>query len=235
MLNVNALSGFGASSDAPVTPASLSYIGLSSDNTASSTPSYSGVSIGAADSTRRVFAVVHWGVTNAARTLSSATIGGVAATIHAQTTTGPTSAQNDTGVAIFSALVPTGTTATVAMTFSGSVTRSQLAIYSMLNPINTTPHATMTDNTMSSGVMSGTINIPTVGMLIAATTAAALSGMTNSWVGATENYDTAHPNAAGQCATGASGTGMTLESNRTVSSTTTSTPVRGALAAVSWA
>ena len=128
---------------------------------------------------------------------NSATIGGVAATIHAQTTTGPTSAQLDTGIAIISALVPTGTTAAVALTFNNTVARTSLGIYRAINEVNASPHATMTDNTLSSNVNSGTINIPGTGMLVAGSTAATTAGQANTWTGATETVDTPHPNAAG--------------------------------------
>lgn len=219
---------------AAAVPASIAFVGVSHDNTASATPSYAGVAIGAADATRRVRAIVHWTVSNAARTLVSATIGGVAATIEAQTTTGPTSAQLDTGIAIFSALVPTGTTATVAMTFSNTVTRTSLGIYRQINEVNNTPHATMTDNTLSSNVNSGTIDIPLGGTLLAGSIAATTAGQSNTWTGVTETVDTPHPNAAGILNMEGSETGLGVQTGRTVSTLITGTAVRGVLAAVSW-
>ncbi len=220
---------------AAATPASIAFIGVSHDNTSTATPSFAGVSIGAADATRRVWAVVHWTIANAARTLNSATIGGVGGTIHAQTTTGPTSAQLDTGIAIISALVPTGTTAAVALTFNNTVTRTSLGIYRAINEVNSSPHATMTDNTLSSNVNSGTINIPGTGMLVAGSTAATTAGQTNTWTGVTETADTPHPNAAGILNMEGSETELGVQTGRIVSTLITGTAVRGVLAAVSWA
>ncbi|MGE0853859.1 MAG: hypothetical protein AB7O44_30325 [Hyphomicrobiaceae bacterium] len=82
----------------------------------SSTPSSDARSIGAASPTRRVFALLAWWHGSNNRTLSSATIGGVTATIHIQTTDSVRAR-----VAIIWADVPTGTTAVIACTFDGAV------------------------------------------------------------------------------------------------------------------
>jgi hypothetical protein len=72
------------------------------------------VSIGTAHARRKITVALAW--TNTSDTLISIATGGVANDIHLQQEMGTTS------VALASALVPTGETATIAMAFSGAVT-----------------------------------------------------------------------------------------------------------------
>lgn len=109
---------------------SYTYNALSAGLSTSSTPSTS-ISIGTADATRVVVCVAHWIGSND-RTLSSATINGVAATVVNQFVIDNADDFRAPGVAIFAAAVPTGTTVTVGMSFSGSVT-AKVATYSVYN------------------------------------------------------------------------------------------------------
>lgn len=78
--------------------------------------SFTGAAIGAASSSRRVLVVVfHNNLTS--RTVASATIGGVAATVHK----GSVDNGGSWDVFVISAVVPTGTTADIVMTMSGSL------------------------------------------------------------------------------------------------------------------
>lgn len=96
-------------------PASVSYAGFKTASFADPV-SVTSVAIGTATGDRRVFILV--GIKPGAnyRSLSSATIGGVAAAVHGQT--------NETtykyNVALISAAVASGATATVVLNFSGS-------------------------------------------------------------------------------------------------------------------
>ena len=82
--------------------------------------------LGAASAGRVIYCVLHTrGIIG--ETLSSATIGGVAATIHAQAYAAFVGGDN--GVAIFSAAVPTGTTGDVVTTHSGLISRRLIALY----------------------------------------------------------------------------------------------------------
>lgn len=214
----------------------LSFLGpLIDDNTAQTTYTFTGVPIGAVDGTRRVVVVFHWNVTNALRTFVTGTIGGVAATLHVQASTGPTGAQTDQGTLIMSALVPSGTTATVVVTMSAACLRSSIAVYRAINEAAPPFHAVMTDITLAAGVLTGTLNIPAVGMLIAGSTVAKTGATGTTWVGVTEQYDADHSGSAGMLRTGGFAQNLALETPRTVSSTTTGTTVRGALVAMSWA
>jgi hypothetical protein len=96
-------------------PASPTYAGFKTASFAASV-SVASVALGTPASDRRVFVLVGIKPGGTYRALSSATIGGVAATIHGQTA--------DTtykyNVALISAAVPAGTTGTVVLNFSGS-------------------------------------------------------------------------------------------------------------------
>lgn len=232
MLNVNQLCGFGAGNRLPI---SFTHIGTVSDSTTQTTYTYTAAAIGVADPTRRVVIFFHWQVTNSALTVNSATIGGIAATIHTQTTTGPTSAQGDTGCAILSALVPTGTTANVVVTLSGAASRSLIGVTTQYNESITAPFNVMApDNTMSSGVLSATMNIPEQGLNYAACTGAGASGGSWTWSGNTERYDAPHAGAAGLTLTGAVEGPLAAQTGRTIQATLVSTPSRGAEVAMSW-
>jgi hypothetical protein len=72
--------------------------------------------------------------------LNSATIGGVTAKIHVQKSDGtPSAGDTESGAAILSALVPSGTTATVVLNFNLSITLRTVATYQVLNLISDTP------------------------------------------------------------------------------------------------
>src|SRR4051812_18535293 len=95
---------------AAATPMSNTFVAATSSAPSLATHTYAGVNFGTADATRRIIVQVAW---NAIATLSSATIGGVAATTHVNGL-GP----NLEKISFISALVPTGTSGTIAITFS---------------------------------------------------------------------------------------------------------------------
>lgn len=79
------------------------------------THTFSSQGFGVAQTTREIYVLISYGG-SAARTISSATIGGVSATIRTQDVLSDGS--QAVGSAIISAAVPTGTTGTIAITFS---------------------------------------------------------------------------------------------------------------------
>ncbi|MER8967720.1 hypothetical protein NKI25_18695 [Mesorhizobium sp. M0808] len=85
---------------------------------------------------RRIFAWINW-ISASAETLSSATIGGVAATIHTQTDfTGAGAPRPEFGFALISAIVPTGAAVDIATTFSGDVDRPDIFTYRVINLVS---------------------------------------------------------------------------------------------------
>jgi hypothetical protein len=215
---------FAPSSAAPPPP-SLEFRVSAVDATDLTTYTFSTVDIGVADSTRRVIVGVA-GAAGAARTLSSATIGGVSATIH----TNLSSADHSS---LISVLVPTGTTATIVLTFSGGMISAGIGVYRLINETVSTPHATATDTTLSAGVLSTTIDVPSNGALVAVCKGfAAISPPTYTWSGATERYDQTVESADSH--SGASETGLGSETGRTVSATLTGLGPSGTLSVLTW-
>lgn len=186
------LSGFGGavSSDAPPI---VSYVTSRSINSAGSSWSNSD-SLGDADTTRKIIVAIAWGG-SAERTISALTVAGVSATqIKAS--------ENNTdsmgcATAIWIASVPTGTSGTIAVTFSGNVDWGAYSIYRVINLNSSTEYAKTSVLSGSSGVVSGSINIPTNGFAIAmAATINPYHGeggtgtsTFSSWSNATENFD----------------------------------------------
>lgn len=116
---------------------------------------------------RTVFCIVHWSNSTAARALLNATIGGVAATIHAQNNS--LYGTFFSGTAIISAVVPTGTTADVVGTFatgSGASYSMWVASYSVTNLVSQTPGGTFSAAASGFQTHSDTIDVVKDGILI---------------------------------------------------------------------
>jgi hypothetical protein len=216
MLRVNQLCGFGAGLAAAPTPAfGVSFLQAVDQTIATATSdTFVAQSLGVADAARTIYAVLHWRGTSAS-VLSSASIGGVGATIHAQE--GTVFAGAEEGVAIFSADVPTGTTGDVVVTHDLNVNRRRLALYRVL--LQTAVDDA--DQVAISGASNtGTLTLTTAvgGALIAAYTHGTATPEAAAWTNATEQYGSAHPDhgstwMAGALATGISGTSLAVSAN----------------------
>lgn len=219
--------GFGG-----VTPISNAFLQVASVIAGTGTnKSFTSQNFGTADATRRIICAVNWRKDVAGSVLSSVTIGGVSATIHTQTD-GVVTRQ---GTALVSALVPTGTSGNVDCVWASSGSRtSVVALWRQINESVASPFASNTA-TASSLTVSTTINIPSGGSLYTtATTSTTATNPTFVWTGATERYDSiAIGTDTG--ASGASETGMTVETGRSIQAVASagSSPL-SALSVVSW-
>lgn len=102
-----------------------------------STYTFSSTSIGAASVSRLVVVTVGFcDRTGTGRTISSATIGGVTATINTQINDAASTAP---GVAIIQAVVPTGTSGDIVINFSGSIHSCGIGVFALYDLISTTP------------------------------------------------------------------------------------------------
>lgn len=210
-------------------PAEISFEAAAAINSTLTVYTFVGVNIGAAHPSRRVIVAAEvpgpFG-----GTITSVTINGVATTSHVQASAG-TGIANDTIVDISSLKVPSGTTATIVVTVSGASSACEIGVHRLINESMAAPYATMSDNALAGAVLSGTINIPDRGVLVAgALFLSATAG--NSWTGVTEDYDQT-PTANFQ-ATGASDDALATQVGRTVTVTNAGAPNRGTLCAVSW-
>lgn len=212
-------------------PPELTFVGSTEDSSDLTTYTFTNHAIGADDATRRVVCVAHWSDAVATSNMSSATIGGNAATIHAN----PSATTN--GCAIFSLLVPAGTTATITFTLSAAADRAYLAVYRGINETSATPTQTLVDNTISTLTLTGTLNIAADGWVVAGCSYSPATSPTNvTWTGVTEQYDLLYAEAVTIRISGGFQSGLPAETPRTITSVlaASSNPANGRLVAVSW-
>lgn len=169
-------------------------------NPITTTHTHSGMTLGAADSGRYIIAAIDCRDASA-RTVSTLTIGGVTATlIYAYQTSG-------TICGFWVALVPTGTTGDVVITFSGSVARSGVSTYRLLTSYDPTAYSdAQQDTTATSNHLDITLNVPAAGVALAAVFYNNSTTASITWSGLTEDYDNTYPSIANQCHSTAGGT-----------------------------
>lgn len=211
----------------------LTFLQHTENVTPATTFTFAGQNLGAADVTRRIVVAVTWGDAATAATLSSATIAGVAATLHT-----PVLGSIAGRCSMISALVPTGTSGSIVINLSGGTPdRCSIGVYRAINETVATPHAEASDTSASSGVFTTTINIPANGWVVAVCApAAAVTPTADTWVGVTEQYDGLVSGSTTVFRSGGFTSGLPLEANRTISYTITAgtPPTTGSLAAISW-
>lgn len=157
----------------------MAFVVGSSQVADGATQTYSTLSLGVAATNRKIIVGCGWQGTV---TLSSATIGGVAATIVLQAASSSVS-----NVALIIADVPTGTTGDVVLTLSGSTQRSVVGVYRVVDLTSSTAHATSNATSSTAGVITGSLNVPANGFAIAA--ACTADGSAWTWTAPTEDYD----------------------------------------------
>lgn len=166
-------------------PATIAYLGLPVPAFVSGTTySATGVSIGAAASDRMVFGLVVWTKASTPSSLTSATIGGVAATIHAQN---KVASVTGLSAAIISALVPTGTTATISLTFSAAASPG-VGVYRVTGLLSATALDVISLGGAISSPYNDTIDVAGQGILLFGGTIYG-AGVGFTIGGATEDFD----------------------------------------------
>lgn len=160
------------------------------------TYTFSSLSIGTASTTRLVIAVCFAQNDNAAAGVAptSVTIGGVAATIHVS---GLGTSANESSVAIASAVVPTGTTASVVVVYPDSQARAGVAVYTLTGyesatPIRTGSNTADAKTTASLNMVAFSTQVGVVG------SSNRFAGSTTcTWTNATEASDEALESSQG--------------------------------------
>lgn len=163
---------------------------------------FAAFSIGAASATRRVIVALTIGASGAAA-LTTATIGGVAATVDFDSLT----SANNRRLYFISAVVPTGTTADVVVNFDTTIGRCGIGAWTIADGA-----ATGETDLIDTTTLSGTLTVATSAgdAVIAAGISSGQSGIAYAWTGATERYDEliettlGHHSGADKVATGAS-------------------------------
>ena len=147
------------------TPPSLTYVGITK-GAAAQNHTFNGVNIGPAAPTRRLIIALAWSNSVAHRTISLFTMNGVSmGADHVHAIASPGFQGGD--VAFYSVLAPTGTTANFQINTSGTNTSMDMSVFNALNETLASPHAAMTAGTLSGNTLSGNINIPNNGWLLA--------------------------------------------------------------------
>lgn len=154
-----------------------------SDATDAASYSFTSQPIGAASASRRVVVAIGFAAA-AAVTLSSVTIGGVSATIDGDSG----NANGNRRVYFVSAVVPTGTTATVAITLSGTVARIGIGVWTLSGGSPTGQTAVLLN--AGSGTLTVTTAVDDV-VLAAGFSSHTSNSVTTTWsgTGVTERYD----------------------------------------------
>lgn len=165
------------------TPSSVTFI-----ETNGGTGTITGVNFGAAAADRIIVLAVHWIYADGVHhTITGATIGGVSATVDIQI--GHTGGSTGLGSAIVHAVVPTGTSGSVAISFSLSTTYS-IGVYSLRGMGSATPTDTKsTQSTGSTGDLTVNLSVASGGVMIAAHTISTGGTPGVDWSGITGRYE----------------------------------------------
>lgn len=204
-------------------PLAISFIGSAGDVANATTYTFSSQSIGTAADDRIVVVTTN---SEGSDALSSGTIAGVSATVHA---TAPTGA-NGLGAGVMSAVVPTGTTGDVVVTWTEGAVRCEIGIWTITGA-NTTVNDTDTDVQASATVSTLNVDIPVNGCAIGAHTYSATGGI--AYTGSTERYN----ESVEQTSWDAGGADVTPTGSERLAHAITATGPSGDIggAAVSWA
>ncbi len=201
---------------------SMAFLQATSDSANATIYTFATQNIGVAAGDRYIVAAIIGRKSGASTTISTVTIGGVSAAI-----TQVTNAPANTNVAALAiAAVPTGTTASVVVTFGAAMVRAGLALYRLDNLASATPFHTQTS---TAAPLAGTLNIP-YGCAIGVGTTATTGSCT--WGGLGEDYDSVVEVA--NCFTGASTALVTTGPAQSITATFTST-LESAGVFASWA
>lgn len=170
-------------------PSGLEWLGtVTHDGTIDSTYSFASQSFGLPHPSRVMTYAVHWITAHFSRTLSSATIDGVSATINKQV--GHTGGSTGLGVAIISALVPNGASGTIVINFGGACNECVISPFRSTGLVSITPFDTLSVNGVNDTDINGNIDVSNNGtLLIAGTGSTNTTGHSIAFTGADELYD----------------------------------------------
>jgi len=167
-------------------PATISFTDNVKDDSSLTTYTFSTRAIGSAVVGRRVVVAVGSPANSSNRTISSVTCGGAGMTAIGSITSGAGGGAF-AEAQLFVLQVDTGTTATIAVTWSGAADRCSIGIWALYGLLSSTPTATLTS---TANPQTGSLAVNAGGVALAAAfdfhTATAESF---TWSGLTEQYD----------------------------------------------
>ena len=156
--------------------ASITYVTSVHSGSGSTAYTYSAVSLSVVDATRKIVVSCHAGF--GTRTVSTLTVGGISATYVGRQSGGAYS------VELWEALVPTGASGNIVVTWSGAQNFCSIGVWAVYNAA-----ATVTTTAISTASpLSASVAVSAGGVSIAA--AHTSDAATATWTELTENYDT---------------------------------------------
>lgn len=192
----------------------LEYLGESDQSVSLTTFTFSSFSLGAATSDRMIV-VCYFGFFPTPAAAPTVTVGGVSAT----SVTSASILNYRSGIAW--AIVPTGTTGDIVVTWGGVEAQCGIAVYSVKNYNSSTPYSSGTATGISP---TANVNTKSNGVVIAVSQAD--SGSSHSFSYVTENYDGGAANGFGA--------GSVISAATTTSQAVTDTGPNTALVVASW-
>lgn len=204
---------------AETAPKVVTYVNRYIITTNTTTYTFSSCDLGLPSPDRRVIVGAHqYGSTS--RSLSSATINGVSATILTTNTAGTPM------TVLIIATVTSGATGNIVLTWSGSCAGSAVSVWYATGLTSDTPIATQR-STSTTAPNSTSLATTNGGFIIGATTARNPTLLTHSWTNATEQFDVELENAGGDGASISGAHATTTGSNITVTDTFSGTATNG--------
>lgn len=196
-------------------PIVSSFITSTTDPADATIYTFASQSFGAEAANRYIIVSFGAASATASRTLSSATIGGVSASILLQTSIAGSSRLSG----IIVALVPNGTTGDVVLTFSAGMDRCGIGIYRATGLLSTSAYDTAQNSaTSGTSVSTNTIDCPAGGLIIATSQSSATATTNHTYAGVTEDFDNQLENSTHRTS-GGSLSPSTTQTNLTVSVT----------------
>lgn len=169
-----------------VLPATVSYRTTVKSTSSTDTYSFAATDIGAAAADRYVYVCVGGrnGAAATVRAVTAVTIGGVSASLVVGTSA--TGSSQATTLDFYRALVPTGTTATIDVTFAATISECTVAVWAVTGQANLSAYATAADN---ASLITSTISLNTVAGGFVLAGGCGNNGPSFTWAGVTERYD----------------------------------------------
>lgn len=161
------------------------YRGIDYSTTAGATRIFTSAPIGGASNDRLVIATIFWALTGST-TLSSATIGGNAATIIGQ------ASGANCGQAIIYLNVTSGTVATIEFTMAASVARAAIMVETLVGQTVNTPYSNHFPAGGAAASRTATLDIPAAGLAIVRAGGSDLTDGT--FTNAVEDFDSLQTN-----------------------------------------
>lgn len=169
------------------------------------TYTFSSVSLGTPKANRLVVVLVQAGngSTSTLRPLSSGTIAGVATTVHTGVSDNGGGGGNHVNIDMMSAVVPTGSTGQITVTFTGANTNCQIHVYNILRYADATPTVYTDVDATGAPVVAVTASHPNgvaIGGAICRTTTRTYTVTTDGPFPVTEDADTSPESGTGTVA-----------------------------------